>query len=86
MKSHTSAVLKKLVKEHPPKSRRKRIIELCERAGERNSNNTGWQLWQQHNKPIEIFDRKMFAELVFHIHQNPVAARKQQAYDLPSHL
>ena len=47
---------------------------MCERAGKKNSNNTDWQFWQQHNKPIEILNRAMFAEIVFYIHQNPVVS------------
>jgi hypothetical protein len=31
------------------------------------------QFWQQHNKPIEISNQEMFAEIVFYIHQNPAA-------------
>ena len=74
MKSHTSLVLKKLIKEHPQESRRAWIVWMCERAGKKNSNNSDWQFWQQHNQPIEILNQKMFAEIVFYIHQNPVVS------------
>ena len=74
MKSHTSSQLKKLIKEHPQESRREWMTWMFERAGKKNSNNTDWQFWQQHNKPIEIVNQKMFAEIVFYIHQNPVVS------------
>jgi len=74
MKSHTSSQLKKLIKEHPQESRREWIVWMMERAGKKNSNNSDWQFWQQHNKPIEIVNEKMFAEIVFYIHQNPVVS------------
>lgn len=51
-----------------------RFSSECERAGKKNSNNTGWQFWQQHNQPIEILNKKMFAEIVFYTHQNPVVS------------
>ena len=52
MKGHTSSQLKKLIKEHPHESRREWIMWMCERAGKKNSDNTGWQFWQQHNQPV----------------------------------
>ena len=72
MKSHTSSQLKKLIKEHLQESRREWIVWMMERAGKKNSNNSDWQFWQQHNKPSEIVNEKMFAEIVFYIHQNAV--------------
>ena len=47
---------------------------LDDGTSRQNSNNTDWQFWQEHNKPIEILNRQMFAEVVFYIHQNPVAS------------
>ena len=43
MKSHTSSLLKMLIKEHPQESRREWIVWICERAGKNNSNNIDWQ-------------------------------------------
>ena len=74
MKSHTSATLKKLIKEHPQESRKEWLLWMFERAGKKNNNNTDWQFWQQHNQPLEITDQKMFAETIYYIHQNPVVS------------
>ncbi len=45
-----------------------------ERAGKRNSNNINFQLWQQHNNPIELNNQKMAWQKLEYIHQNPVKA------------
>ncbi|MEP6949829.1 MAG: hypothetical protein ABI863_11165 [Ginsengibacter sp.] len=45
-----------------------------ERAGKKNSNNTDWQFWQQHDEPIEVKDQEMFDKTLEYIHQNPVIA------------
>jgi putative transposase len=67
-------MLRKAIEEHPGESRREWIVWLMERAGMRNSNNNEWQLWQQHNKPIEIVNNDMFYQKLNYIHKNPVEA------------
>jgi REP element-mobilizing transposase RayT len=74
MKSYTSTQIKKIIKEHPQESRKEWIIWMMERAGKKNSNNSDWQFWQQHNKPLEIKDQEMFDKTLEYIHQNPVIA------------
>ena len=44
------------------------------KEGKRNGNNKDWQFWQQHNQPIEIVNQKMYNEILWYIHQNPVAS------------
>ena len=46
MKSHTSSLLKMLIKEHPQESRRKWMVWMFERAGKMNGNISSWQFWQ----------------------------------------
>jgi REP element-mobilizing transposase RayT len=74
MKSYTSSRLKKLIKEHEQESRREWIMWMMERAGKRHGNNNHWQFWQQHNQPIEIVNQKMYDEILWYIHQNPVVS------------
>lgn len=74
MKSHTSSRMKALIKEHPQESRREWMVWMLERAGSKNGNNSDWQFWQQHNQPIEIVNQKMYVEIVWYIHQNPVVS------------
>ncbi len=74
MKSYTSTQFKKIIKDHPQESRKEWMIWMMERAGKKNSNNSDWQFWQQHNKPIEIKDQEMFDTTLKYIHDNPVLA------------
>ena len=50
------------------------MLWMMERAGKKNSNNSDWQFWQQHNKPLEIVDQEMFDKTLEYIHMNPVVA------------
>lgn len=43
-------------------------------AGLNNSNNNDWQLWQQHNHPIELSNVELFHQKLDYIHYNPVEA------------
>jgi len=72
MKSYTSTQLKKMLKQHPQESRKEWMVWMMERAGKKNSNNSDWQFWQQHNKPLEIKDQEMFDKMLNYIHDNPV--------------
>jgi hypothetical protein len=74
MKSYTSTRLKQLIKEHGQESRREWIMWMMEMEGKKNGNNKDWQFWQQHNQPIEIVNQKMYDEIVWYIHQNPVVS------------
>ena len=72
MKSHTSTTLKKIIRENSQESRKEWMLWMMERAGKKNSNNSDWQFWQQHNKPIEIKDQQAFDNYLQYIHDNPV--------------
>ena len=74
MKSFTSRSLRKEISQHPGESRREWILWMLMRAGIKNGNNNDWQLWQQHNKPLEILNMEMFYQKLEYIHMNPVEA------------
>src|SRR5690606_28107972 len=74
MKSRTSRSLKEAIKNHAGESRKEWLIWMMERGGRKNGNNRSWQLWQRHNKPIEILNEKMFSQKLDYIHHNPVEA------------
>ena len=42
------------------------------RAGKKSSNVSGSQLWQHHNKPIELWSSEVIDQKVAYIHYNPV--------------
>ena len=45
---------------------------MMEQAGKKNSNNASFQLWQQHNQPIELSTIEMLQQKLDYIHNNPV--------------
>jgi putative transposase len=73
-KSFTSRMLRKAIAENPQESRKECIVWMMEREGRKNSNNNDWQLWQQNNKPIELYTYKVMKQKLDYIHQNPVEA------------
>ena len=74
LKSYTSKEILKAIKDNPRESRKNWMLWMFERAGKRNSNNTKYQFWQQHNHPIQLDDNKIFDQKLEYIHQNPVVA------------
>ena len=74
MKRHTSEKLHEAIKKHIGESRKEWLLWLMERAGKRNSNNMGFQLWQQDNHPIELGYSKIAWQKLHYIHNNPVKA------------
>jgi len=74
MKKHTSQELKKAIKNNPGESRKEWLLWMMERAGKKNSQNTDFQLWQQDNHPIELFDSNILHQKLDYTHNNPVEA------------
>ena len=74
MKRHTSEMLHKTIKNHKGESRKEWMLPLLEKFGTQNKNNKGFQFWQQHNKPIEIWSQEVFDQKLSYIHYNPVAS------------
>ena len=73
-KSYTSRKLREEINAHPVESRREWINWMMQRAGSKNGNNSDWQLWQQHNHPIELGDNELMDQKLDYIHDNPVVA------------
>jgi len=74
LKRHTSEELKKAIQQHPRESRKEWILQMMEEAGKLNSNNRGFQLWQQDNHPIELSTEKIMHQKLDYLHDNPVEA------------
>ncbi len=72
MKKHTSIQLRKSISNNPKESRKEWIMDLLEKEGIKNSGNSKWQFWQQHNKPLVILNQEMFNTFLLYIHLNPV--------------
>ncbi len=73
-KSHTSRILRETIQTNPIESRKEWIIWMMERAGKKNGNNNDWQLWQQHNHPIELNSNEMLDQRLGYLHMNPVVS------------
>ncbi len=76
LKSFTSTQLRKAIRDHPQESRREWRLWLMARAGQKNSNNSksGFQFWQQDNRPIELSTNYMLRQRLDYLHRNPVEA------------
>jgi putative transposase len=74
IKKYTSVQIIKAIKDNPGESRRELLTWLFARAGKRNSNNTNYQFWQQHNHPIELGNDERLYKILDYIHENPVKA------------
>jgi len=73
-KSFTSRRLKLCIQNNPQESRKKWLLWIMKHAGIKNTNNIDWQLWQQHNQPIELSQNYMVDQRLEYIHNNPVKA------------
>jgi len=72
LKKFTSVEVIKAIANNDVESRREWMLEAFRNAGEKNSNNTHYQFWQQDNHPIEIRSQRMFIQQLNYIHYNPV--------------
>src|SRR4051812_241812 len=59
MKQFTSQKLKQSIMEYYGESRKKWMLDMMTRAGVANSNNKNFQLWQQDNHPMELYNLKI---------------------------
>ena len=71
-KGFTARKIIKAIKENPQESRKEWLLRLMEHAGNKNSNVSKRQFWQQHNKPIELWSGKVIKQKIDYIHNNPV--------------
>ncbi|MGB5927125.1 MAG: transposase [Cyclobacteriaceae bacterium] len=74
LKRHTAKEILKAIENNPYESRKRWLLFLFAKAGERNNKNKKYQFWQHHNHPIELSDNHMMDQRLDYIHQNPVTA------------
>jgi len=74
LKKFTSKKIFAAIDTNPEESRRNWIVAIFKKSGEFNHNNVNFQVWQQHNQPIELFSIKVIEQKLSYIHQNPVKA------------
>ena len=73
-KSFTSRHIRIAIGQNEKESRRKWMVELFGKAGDRNKRNIDFQFWQQHNHPIELSNPEIMKQRLDYIHNNPVVA------------
>ena len=74
LKEYTSKKLVKAIQENPRESRKEWMLWMFKRAASKSSNVSGMQLWQHHNKPIELWSPNVIEQKTDYIHLNPVVA------------
>jgi len=74
MKKFTAKKLINTISDHAQESRREILLKVFRRAGKANSNNTTFQVWQQHNHPVELSTNEMISQRLEYLHMNPVKA------------
>jgi putative transposase len=76
LKRHTSKSYHQLLEDETVnwESRRRWLLWLMKHSGSYNSNNKGFQFWQQHNHPVELWSDEVFYQKLNYIHMNPVKA------------
>ncbi|MBX7141371.1 MAG: transposase [Chitinophagales bacterium] len=71
-KSFTSRKLREAIHENPVESRKEWLLQIMYDTGIENSKNRGFQLWQQHNHPIDPSTNEMTDQRLHYTHFNPV--------------
>ncbi|EAZ80209.1 REP-associated tyrosine transposase [Algoriphagus machipongonensis] len=74
IKKFTSVKILEAIKTSHTESRKDILLWHFGKAGRANSNNTHFQVWQQHSHPIELNTNEKVSRCLHYIHQNPVKA------------
>lgn len=82
LKRHTAKALYEAIDQDAMESRRDWLVWFFQRAGQKNSNNNEYQIWQQGFHPIELSSKDVIDQKVEYIHQNPVVSG---VVDEPAH-
>lgn len=75
MKKYTAGKILDAIKSNQQESRRECMLQMFYEAGQRNSNNTNYQFWQQDNHPVQLSTNSMIEQRLNYLHSNPVDAR-----------
>ena len=70
MKRHTSEKLREAIRTNSKESRKEWMLGLMHQAGQKNSNNSNFQFWQQNNHPIELSSPEVTQQKLDYLHFN----------------
>ncbi len=73
-KKHTSKKAVIAIRENVHESRKEWLLVLFEKAARSKTNVQDYQLWQHHNKPVELWSTAAIKQKIIYIHNNPVEA------------
>ncbi len=73
-KKHTSKKVVNAIRENVHESRKEWLLALFEKAARPKTNVQLYQLWQHHNKPVELWGTAAIRQKIAYIHNNPVEA------------
>lgn len=74
LKKFTSVKLLEEITLNPQESRKQWMLNIFEKVGRKNSNNSHYHFWQQNNQPIECHNDKKLTRCLNYLHMNPVQA------------
>ena len=74
IKKYTAVKIIEAINNNPQESRKEYLMYFFEKAGGKNSNNTRYQFWHQHNHPIELSTNEIIDQRLQYLHNNPVEA------------
>jgi putative transposase len=74
LKEFTSKKIRKEIESNPEESRKVWLLERMKNAAQKQSNVKNYQLWQHHNKPVELWSNLVIDQKLDYIHNNPVEA------------
>ncbi len=74
MKKFTAFEIIGAIMKNPEESRREWLLQMFEKAGKANSQNTHYQFWQHDNHPIELSSNEVIDQKLNYIHNNAVEA------------
>ena len=71
-KRHTAKKVLETIENNSQESRKEWLLWMFERAGKKNATTSKRQFWQHHNKPIELWSKKVIKQKIDYIHNNPI--------------
>jgi REP element-mobilizing transposase RayT len=73
-KSYSSKKLFDSILSNPRESRKENLISQFKSEGLINNKNISFQIWQNGNHPLKLYTKKMIAQKINYINENPVRA------------
>jgi REP element-mobilizing transposase RayT len=71
-KRHTAKTILSSIEQNLQESRKEWMLWMFKRAAKKNGIKSGYQFWQHHNKPIELWTPAVIKQKLDYIHNNPL--------------